>query len=80
VLRNTEDLADFVEAEGQSRLKTAVDKPEQKAGELMQIKVRKTDQPSADHGGQRICRSGGSWGDDGGERVPRLVIVDSMAP
>ncbi|MFN3582098.1 MAG: DUF294 nucleotidyltransferase-like domain-containing protein [Pseudomonas sp.] len=35
-----ESFADFVEAEGQSRLQTAVDS-QRKAGELMQIKIRK---------------------------------------
>ncbi|WP_022963962.1 DUF294 nucleotidyltransferase-like domain-containing protein [Halopseudomonas pelagia] len=72
-----ETFADFVEAEGQSRLKTAVDS-QSKAGELMQIKVRKLISrlpimvPA--HTSVRDAASVMT-----AENVSSLVIVDSMA-
>lgn len=72
-----ETFADFVEAEGQSRLKTAVD-TQNKAGELMQLKVRKLISrlpimvPA--HTSVRDAASLMT-----AENVSSLVIVDSMA-
>ena len=72
-----ETFADFVEAEGQSRLKSAVDS-QSKAGELMQIKVRKLISrlpimvPA--HTSVKDAASVMT-----AENVSSLVIVDSMA-